>query len=270
MRPALTHSRIPPQALSMRHNFFRQTKRPKTTQPETIPMNATPSTPAAPSPTSLAAASATDDDCQAAQTLRRLAAESPADLRKTVALGLAAWELKELRLQHGEWGVWLADHVPTLCRPDSATGKPKAVTRLLQHMELAKNVLACAGFPSLEEYFATIAELNEPNVCAGARYLLLPETQVPPAVRPLRRRLRTLLDGCLRPPTTEDAHLSEERRLIELQRELKRQTKWIAQQMNIESVALLPSGVIEQFCEAAEAAALLGRRVLETRKGFQP
>lgn len=54
----------------------------------------------------------TGDDVAAAQHLLRLYNESQIELRRAVALGLAAWEIKEMRLKHGEWGRWLGAHAP--------------------------------------------------------------------------------------------------------------------------------------------------------------
>ena len=65
-------------------------------------------------------------DSVAARSLLKLYTDAQNGMRKIVALGLAAWEIKESQLKHGEWGPWLAANAPALARPDSVTGKPKA------------------------------------------------------------------------------------------------------------------------------------------------
>ncbi len=72
------------------------------------------------------------------------------------------------------------------------------------------------------------------------------------------REERDLLDG-----------LAEERRLVNLERDLESYSKWLPETINVGNLAMMTDHVIIQFCDAAEAAAALGRRMLETRKGVR-
>jgi hypothetical protein len=137
----------------------------------------------------------TGDDLTAAQTLMRLYSESPTGLRKIVALGLTAWEIKENRLKHGEWAYWLAVHAPGLCCQDSVTGRPKAGSQLIAHMELTKNVLAGVGFPTIESYFRVSLKFPKSGKSAWGNFLLLPENEVPVEFSPLRQKICALVDG---------------------------------------------------------------------------
>jgi hypothetical protein len=117
-------------------------------------------------------------------------------MRKIIALGLAAWEIKENQLKHGEWGPWLAAHAPGLCRPDSVTGKPKASHALSNYMELTKNVLENIGFTSIGKYLATVAKFPlQGGICGGGGFLLLAEKKVKGEFKPLRDKICALVDG---------------------------------------------------------------------------
>lgn len=138
------------------------------------------------------------DDAGSAKYLIRLSVDSKTALRKIMAFGLCAWEIKETQLKHGQWGPWLAAHAPTLCRMDSTTGKPKASTALQQAMLITQSVLAAVGFKAIGDYFKHV--LADPNsrvagICRGGKYLLVPDRRVPDALKGLREKICILLDG---------------------------------------------------------------------------
>jgi hypothetical protein len=246
----------------------------------------------------------TGDDLTAAQTLVRLYSESPDELRKIVAFGLTAWEIKENRLKHGEWGYWLAAHAPGLCRPDSITGHPKMCNQLIAHMKLTKNVLAGIGFPTIESYFRVTFKFPKTGKCAWGNFLLLPENEVPDEVRTLRQKIVALVDGksrrqwaCKSGQMADVAHGSfasqlvqlkdltgntcghsaltagldgEELKLLQLERDMDFLHDSMLEIAEISNFAMMSDRVIKKFCDAAEAAAAFGRRILETRKGVCP
>ena len=240
------------------------------------------------------------DDSIAAQNLIRLYSQSPTDLRKIVALGLAAWEIKEARLKYGEWGLWLVVHAPDLVRLDSITGRPRAGNRLIAHMDLAKAVLARAGFSSIQKYLKEVAKFPNSGICDGGNFLLLRENEVPAEVLPLRRKICALVDGktqrqlfCPAKPGAEEntrvrrfipslgkygvltrqehdlfRGVAEEGRLVDLGRDLGICRNWLNETINVSNLAMMSDELIFKFCDAVEAAAALGRRMLETRKGM--
>ena len=148
-----------------------------------------------PSLSSVKSPSLNDGHDQAvAKELRTRYTAAQKGLRTVVAFGLLAWEVKELRLKHGQFGPWLAAHVPELTTPDSATGKPKPSRALSGYMELTKGVLDASGF-TVEKYLAHISNSQQMRICHGGKYLLLPDKKLPDAVRPLKEKICSLIDG---------------------------------------------------------------------------
>jgi len=134
-------------------------------------------------------------DAMAAKKLLKLYSDAQVGMRKIVALGITAWEIKETHLKHGEWGPWLAAHAPKLCRLDTGTDKPKASASLSNYMELTRNVLEGVGFPTIEKYLAEAAKFPNLGICGGGGFLLIADKKVPEAVRPLREKIFALVDN---------------------------------------------------------------------------
>jgi hypothetical protein len=133
------------------------------------------------------------DQATAKELLKRFN-DAQTGMRRVVAFGLLAWEVKETKLKHGEFGAWLAAHCPKLCRPDSSTGKPKASDALNTYMGLTKGVLESVGF-SVEKYLEHISNSRMPGICHGGKYLLLADKKLPESVRPLKDKICALVDG---------------------------------------------------------------------------
>jgi hypothetical protein len=135
------------------------------------------------------------NDAATAKQLKKLFADAQTGLRRIVALGLFAWEIKETKLNHGQWGPWLADNCPELSTIDAATQKPVASRALRGHMELTKNVLEACGCDSIDKYLATVAKLaNDANLKPG-QFLLMPEKKVPENLSEMREKICALVDG---------------------------------------------------------------------------
>lgn len=234
----------------------------------------------------------------------RLYSESSDELRKIVAFGLTAWEIKENRLKHGEWGYWLVVHAPGLCCLDSVTGHPKAGSQLIAHMELTKKVLADIGFPTIESYFHATLKFPKTGKCAWGNFLLLPENEVPAEVSMLRQKIFMLVDGknwhqlsCKSKQMAAVAYGSfasqsvqlkdltgdtcgqssftagldgEDLRLVQLERDIDFLHDSMLAIAGISNFAVMSDRAIKKFCDAAESAAAFGRRVLKTRKGVCP
>ncbi|HEV2692251.1 MAG TPA: hypothetical protein VG347_05090 [Verrucomicrobiae bacterium] len=135
------------------------------------------------------------DDAATAKQLTKLFTEAQNGMRRIVALGLFAWEIKEKKLKHGEWGTWLAAHAPKLCRPDSETGKAKASAALTNFMDLTKGVLESVGIPSLEQYFETLSKFPRGGNLSYGGLLLLPDKKIPEEAKPLREQIFALVDN---------------------------------------------------------------------------
>ena len=132
-------------------------------------------------------------DAAAAKQLNKLYTEAQTGMRRIVALGLFAWELKETKLKHGEFGTWLAEHCPKLAAVDSVTGKVRPSRALSGYMDLTKNVLESVGFDTVEKYLAVAAEF--PSALSGGKFLLVSDKKAPDSVKPLREKIFELVDG---------------------------------------------------------------------------
>jgi hypothetical protein len=135
------------------------------------------------------------NDALTAHELTELFAEAQKGLRKIIALGLFAWEIKEHELKHGEWGAWLVAHAPGLARADSASGKPKASSQLIGYMELTRSILAAIGLKTIGSYLETVAKFPNTGNLNRGQFLLLPDINVPVEARPLRDKIFQLVDG---------------------------------------------------------------------------
>ena len=135
------------------------------------------------------------DDAAAAKKLLKLYSDAQVGMRKIVALGLAAWEIKEKLLDHGEFGPWLAANAPSLSRLDASTAKPKASSALSNYMDLTKGVLESVGLKSIKSYLEEMAKFPHAGICMGGGLLLLPDKKIPVEAKALRDKICQLVDG---------------------------------------------------------------------------
>ena len=135
------------------------------------------------------------NDAAAAKQLNKLFTEAQNGMRRMVALGLFAWEIKEGQLKHGEFGTWLAEHCPKLATIDTVTGKAKPSRALQGYMELTKNVLESCGCATIEKYLATVAKCANDAHLKPGQFLLLADKKVPESLQPMREKICDLVDG---------------------------------------------------------------------------
>lgn len=134
-------------------------------------------------------------DAAIAKRLTKLFADAQTGMRRVVALGLFAWEIKETQLKHGEWGPWLAANAPTLCREDSKTGRPKASHALHNAMRITQGVLEHVGFKTISAYLKHVSNSPSGGICHNGKFLLLPDKKIPTDIKPLREKICSLIDG---------------------------------------------------------------------------
>jgi hypothetical protein len=134
-------------------------------------------------------------DAANAKQLDKLFSEAQNGMRRIVALGLFAWELKETQLKHGEFGAWLAAHCPKLATLDSVTGKPRASRALSGYMELTKGVLESVGFKTVGKYLGEAGKCANDAHLGGGKFLLIADKKVPADLKPLREKIFALVDG---------------------------------------------------------------------------
>lgn len=132
-------------------------------------------------------------DAANAKQLGKLFADAQNGMRRIVALGLFAWELKESQLKHGEFGAWLAAHCPKLAT-ENEQGKPRPSRALQGYMELTKGVLETVGFPTVEKFLGTVKSANN-ALLNGGKFLLIADKKVPEDIKPLRKKIFALVDG---------------------------------------------------------------------------
>ena len=134
-----------------------------------------------------------DDELTAKELVSRFA-EAQNGMRRIMALGLFAWEIKVLHLKHGEWSPWLVGWAPELTRTDSKTGKVKASAALSNYMALAKDVLESHKL-TIKKYLGIVSNSHDVGICRGGKFLLLPDAEVPEEIRPLREKICKSVDG---------------------------------------------------------------------------
>lgn len=134
-------------------------------------------------------------DAAAAKQLNKLFLDAQLGMRRIVALGLFAWEIKESKLKKNQFGEWLAAHCPKLARVDSKTGKSKPSAALSSYMSLTRGVLENVGF-TVEKYLKHISsDSHAVGICRGGKYLLLPDSKLPAGVKELKGKICELVDG---------------------------------------------------------------------------
>jgi hypothetical protein len=133
-------------------------------------------------------------DASTAKELLKRFNDAQLGMRRVVSLGLFAWEVKEKKLKHGQFGKWLAAHCPKLVRIREKSGTPQPTEALDTYMRLTKGVLQGMGF-TIEKYLAHISIPVLDGKCHGGKFLLLPDKKLNPEVKALKEKFCTLVDG---------------------------------------------------------------------------
>jgi phosphoribosylcarboxyaminoimidazole (NCAIR) mutase len=135
------------------------------------------------------------NDAEAGEKLTSLFDDAHNGMRKIIAFGLFAWELKEGQLKHGQFGAWLSAHCPKLATADSVTGKPRPSRALSGYMDLAKNVLESAGIATITKYLGTAGKCANAAHLGYGQFLLAEDKKVPDSIKPLRDKIFEIVDG---------------------------------------------------------------------------
>ncbi len=237
------------------------------------------------------------NDAVTAKHLTKLFKEAQTGMRRVIALGLFAWELKERQLKHGEFGKWLATHCPQLATIEEGTGKSLASRALRGYMELTKNVLEGVGFTTIEKYLDEAEKFSGQKNLSHGGFLLIADKKVPEAVKPLREKICQLVDGktqrqlflefkqaddddenpkpkrgalkgskgLTKEMRAKAAEREEQERLNELEEAITENITWLLEIADAKSLGMMDSKLIKKFCEAADTASGFGKRTLASR-----
>ena len=235
-----------------------------------------------------------------AKKLDKLFTDANTGMRRIVALGLFAIEVKETKLKHSQFGPWLAANCPKLATVDSVTGNAKPSRALSGYMDLTKNVLESVGFDTIEKYLATVAKFANDANLGGGKFLLIAEKKVPEDLRDVHDKICSLVDGKSQrslfmefKQAEEDVDgslkkkrgrlkgqggASAEQRAAAAEREeqarLEQLTESITESNTFEleiadanGLGKMDSRLLAEFITARETSVAFARRVLESRKG---
>jgi hypothetical protein len=239
------------------------------------------------------------DDAAIAAQLTEKFNQAQNGMRRIIALGLFAWEIKETQLKHGQWGHWLAAHAPDLCRPDSLTGKPKASGALTNYMDLTRGVLENVGFKTVGKYLGAAAKFPRDGNLSHGDFLLIEDKNVPADVKPIREKIFDLVDGKTQKQlflefkqAEEDetgaakphrgqlkgskgltkemreraAERQEAARIGELEEDTKATVKFLLENSDAKNFGVLDPKTLAKLSEALETAQAFIKRLAESRK----
>jgi hypothetical protein len=241
----------------------------------------------------------TGNDAATAKQLNKLFAEAQNGMRRIVALGLFAWEVKETQLKHGEFGKWLLQHCPKLATVEESTGKVLASRALRGYMELTKGVLESCGVASIEKYLGSAAKFAHDANLKPGQFLLLADKKVPDDLKPLREKIFELVDGKtqralfmeFKQSNDDDdqpkpkvgrskgssgltkemrelaAQHEEEERLNNLEQETKDTTDWLLKHADAKNLGMMDSKLLAKLQAANQTVSGFITRLLESRKG---
>lgn len=103
-------------------------------------------------------------------------------MRRVVAFGMFAWQIKLTELKHGQFGPWVESNF---------AGKI-SYRSVRAHMQLTQSALEACGVKTMKAFFKLATPLPFSH---SGELLLLADNKIPEAAMPLREKLCALLDG---------------------------------------------------------------------------
>ena len=103
-------------------------------------------------------------------------------MRRVVAFGMFAWQIKQTELKHGQFGPWVEANFAGRISYRSVRA----------HMQLTQSALEACGVKTMQAFFKLAAPLPFSH---SGELLLMPEAKLPEEAKPLREKLCALLDG---------------------------------------------------------------------------
>ena len=136
------------------------------------------------------------NDKVVADRLKAMHAELADFATKSFLFGIYAHYVKEVELKHSQFGPWLQQHAPELCRLDSKTQQPKPTSSLSRHLDFAKDVVGHFGI-SLNAALTRIKTLTDGKFPTVGNFnrLLIEDAETSAKVIPKHKELVELLSN---------------------------------------------------------------------------
>jgi len=224
------------------------------------------------------------DEAEVATRFRELYHDAQTGLRRVVAFGLYAWQVKLHHLRHGQWLRWCEQNVPDL-----------KVRAIQAHMTLAESALEQCGVKSLKRFIESQIR-STLRICHSGEFLLLPDAKVPEPIKPLREKIFSLIDGKSQRQLFAEFKQSEDgekakigrlkgqggvskaqrmaakdkamhERLIEIKLGAGETCKWLDEYADAAGIGLLDNEPLAKLKEACEHTAGFAGKLLRDRKG---
>ena len=135
-------------------------------------------------------------DQEVAERLSAMHAELEDFSTKSFLLGIYAHYIKEVELKNGQFGKWLQQYAPKLCRIDAANGWVKPTSTLSRHLDFSREVLEHFGI-SLDTALKRIKTLTNGDFPTVGKLntLLIEDAETSAKVIPKHEDFIALLDG---------------------------------------------------------------------------
>ncbi len=129
-----------------------------------------------------------------AERLKAMHSELSGFATKSFLFGIYAHYVKEVELKHSQFGPWLQQNAPELCRLDSKTQQPKATSSLTRHLDFAKEVIGAFGISltTALQRIKTVTEGKFPTA-GNFNHLLIEDSEAAKKVIPKHTELMELL-----------------------------------------------------------------------------
>jgi hypothetical protein len=222
--------------------------------------------------------------------------QAQAARRVDVALGLYCFELKEIHLQSGQFGKWLAENKPHLAEKHSKSGLWQPSGSLETAMWFAKSALEVCGY-KIGDYIDLIKKQipSMQGILDSGQMLLIPDAKLPDEFKELRDQIFSLVDGKsqrqLRSEfkqiedgkvkrgrvkgqggaTKEQCELAaqrqEEERIAELEEQATETTAWLMNNSDCKHLGMIDQKILRALRDALETSIGFIRRLDESQAG---
>lgn len=129
-----------------------------------------------------------------ADQLKAMHSELSGFATKSFLFGIYGHYIKEVELKKNQFGEWLQQHAPELCRLDTKTQKPKATSSFSRHLDFSKEVIGAFGLSltSALQKIKTLTKGSFPTV-GNVGHLLIEDKESAVKVIPKHEELVSLL-----------------------------------------------------------------------------